>query len=87
MQFDIGDIETAVSRIEHMERIFDRVMTAADKSAFTEDIATLSDYYENGDWLYDYELDELRLLPPELKRGVLSQDGLYDLLCEIGNFQ
>ncbi len=27
-------------------------------------------------------LDELGLLPEDLKRGVLSQDGLYDLLDE-----
>ncbi len=89
MQFDKCDIEVAVSRIEHMERLFDRVTAAQDKSepSVTEDIAILSDYYESGDWLHDYELDEQRLLPPELKRGVLSQDGLYDLLCEIGDFQ
>ena len=28
----------------------------------------------------DYEADERGELPPDLKRGVLSQDALYDLL-------
>ena len=30
----------------------------------------------------DYELDESGLLPKELKRGVLSEDAVYDLLEE-----
>ena len=30
----------------------------------------------------DYEADERGELPPDLKRGVLSQDALYDLLEE-----
>ena len=37
-------------------------------------------YYENGQWRADYQLDEEGGLPTGLKRGVLSQDGLYDLL-------
>lgn len=43
----------------------------------------LQEYFLNGDWLHDYELDEKKLLPQGLKRGVLSQDGLYDLLCQV----
>ena len=43
-------------------------------------LVLLRDYYENGVWLADYERDERGELPPGLKRGVLSQDGLYDLL-------
>ena len=42
----------------------------------------LKEYMESGLWLSDYEADERGELPPELKRGVLSQDGLYDLLGE-----
>ena len=33
-------------------------------------------------WRKDYEADEAGTLPAGLKRGVLSQDALYDLLCE-----
>ena len=40
-------------------------------------------YYEGGQWLRDYALDEAGLLPRQLKRGVLSQDGVYDLLTEL----
>ena len=38
---------------------------------------------DSGLWLEDYAADERGELPAELKRGVLSQDGLYELLGEI----
>ena len=47
---------------------------------------TVKEYYENGLWLQDYEADERGELPADLKRGVLSQDALYDLLSEIDNY-
>lgn len=43
---------------------------------------TLREYMDSGLWLSDYEADERGELPSDLKRGVLSQDGLYDLLSE-----
>ena len=43
----------------------------------------LISYYENGKWLKDYQLDEQNKLPKNLKRGILSQDGIYDFLCEV----
>jgi hypothetical protein len=45
-------------------------------------VRLLDAYYTSGEWQEDYEADEAGLLPAELKRGVLSQDGLYDLLTE-----
>ena len=45
-----------------------------------EALRILEDYYSSGKWLADYEADEAGAYPPELKRGVLSQDGLYELL-------
>jgi hypothetical protein len=53
---------------------------ALDTPAVREMLEDLIRYYENGQWLADYRLDEEGGLPTELKRGVLSQDGLYDLL-------
>ena len=44
-------------------------------------------YYDNGAWLSDYTLDEADAFPCWLKRGVLSQDGLYDLLCRLSSMQ
>ena len=44
---------------------------------------TLILYYEGGQWLKDYEADEKGLLPENLKRGVLSEDGVYNLIAEL----
>ena len=68
-----------LQRIRRMEACFDRLRETTDQEA----LRTLKEYYENGQWLEDYERDERGEFPPDLKRGVLSQDGLYDLLGEI----
>ena len=47
---------------------------------FKDELEVLKDYMGSGKWKEDYEADEAGKLPSELKRGVLSQDGLYNLL-------
>ena len=79
-------METAVERIQRMERCFDALqqMAAEDCGQMDEGrLQILRDYYEGGQWLRDYEMDEQGLLPRDLKRGVLSQDELYNFLCGI----
>ncbi len=58
-------------RIEQMEERFDR--------GTDEDKIILSSYYETL-WKDDFEADENGLIPKGMKRGILSEDGLYDLL-------
>ena len=82
-------LEKTVRRIEQMEDLFDQVQNTIkagcceDEDSLKERIQILRKYYESGQWLMDYECDERGELPATLKRGVLSQDGLYDLLHEI----
>jgi hypothetical protein len=45
-----------------------------------EEIDRLEAYYTGEDWRQDFEDDEEGRLPADLKRGVLSEDGIYDLL-------
>ena len=79
--------ETDILRIERMERHYDALRAAVQSgkidSAAREAAQALETYYTGGQWLRDYERDERGAWPPELKRGVLSQDGLYDLLSEL----
>ena len=42
----------------------------------------LSEYYGSDLWMQDYEDDEAGKLPRDLKRGVLSEDAVYDLIME-----
>ena len=67
----------AILRIREMETRFDRLLA---DSPEPEDLSILLDYYENGQWLRDYRLDEQGLLPSDLKRGILSEDGFYNYL-------
>ena len=63
-----------IKRIEYMEALYDRAIETGEISP------ELTAYYESSQWLQDYEADERGELPPTLKRGVLSQDGLWELL-------
>ena len=77
-----------VERIAYYEDLFDRSEAAVSKMAealsdFTaaqKDIKKLERYYTGGQWRADFEADEAGKLPPDLKRGVLSEDGVFDLL-------
>lgn len=77
-----------IERIRVMEQYFDLLQEIAisDLNALREGgssaqkLKILAQYYESGQWLRDYELDEQGLLPQNLKRGVLSQDALYAFL-------
>lgn len=74
-------------RVSFYEKIYDEVRSASsERTASGEEIrmkvGLLDAYYTSGEWQEDYEADEAGLLPAELKCGVLSQDGLYDLLTE-----
>lgn len=75
-------IQEAIGRIEAMERHLE-LLLEAERAGETPDaraLEALTAYYQGGLWLRDYELDERGLLPTTLKRGVLGQDTVYDLL-------
>lgn len=42
----------------------------------------LTEYYYGGQWLSDFGADGRGELPPDLPRGVLSEDGAYNALGE-----
>ena len=69
-------ISDAIARIKDMEARFDRAQADPREA----DMEALREYMQSGQWQKDYELDEKGLLPRDLKRGVLSQDGLYNFL-------
>ena len=79
-----------LERIRHMERLFDFALEAMKESPMSHDkyinvreaITTLSAYYGSDEWRKDYADDEAGLLPKDLKRGVLSEDGIWNLLSD-----
>ena len=73
---------TRTERIAHMETLLDRVTSADRYDRVLPELNTLYGYYFSPLWLSDYEADESGLLPHALKRGVLAQDTLYNLLTD-----
>ncbi len=80
--------QRAIERISQMEEILDRassVMAELEKNlseleSLQPDIQKLEAYYTGKDWKADFRLDGQGKFPKDLKRGVLSEDAVYDLL-------
>ena len=83
--------EFTLQRIVAMEAAFDRtaaavknLMEALDAyETVRVDIDRLTDYLDSGAWREDFEADEAGFVPGDLKRCVLSEDALYNLLGDI----
>lgn len=79
-----------IERIRQMELRMERAAKAVmelsaaldNYEAAQEDIAALNDYYGSEAWKQDFAADEAGLLPADLKRGVLSEDGIWNLLSD-----
>lgn len=79
-----------IERISYMEQLFEFISTTMKDSSVSHEryeemqkaIAVLSDYYSSDEWKQDYTDDEAGRLPKDLKRGVLSEDGIWNLLSQ-----
>ena len=79
-----------ILRIERYEEIYDKLSRSVCDAesalealeALAPELAELEAYYTGPEWKKDFAADEAGRLPPELKRGVLSEDGVYGLLAE-----
>ena len=77
-----------IKRIESMEEKYIKSQKAIKElnkaikeySKVQESIRELAAYYSGSDWKKDFQDDEKGKLPKDLKRGVLSEDGIYNLL-------
>ncbi|MBQ6822923.1 MAG: DUF4298 domain-containing protein [Bacteroidales bacterium] len=74
MEEDYNAVAEAVKALEEAVSGFEEV---ADR------VQRLSEYMDSGLWRRDFEADEAGLLPSDLPRGVLSEDGLYNLLEDV----
>ena len=72
--------DAQISRIEEQEALLDRIL--ASNAPAREDLRARADYYEGPLWRLDYESDEAGQIPEQVKRGVLSEDAVYDVLTE-----
>lgn len=76
-------IQTQIGRITYFEDIMNSVQSMeSDSPERAKLLGELSAYYSSDAWKRDFTTDEAGLLPKDLKRGVLSEDGIYSLLEE-----
>lgn len=79
-----------IARIKQMERYLVRTSAAVKRLSIALDkyiavqgaIKALDEYYSSETWKNDFADDEAGLLPEDLKRGVLSEDGIWNLLSD-----
>ena len=78
-------MERRLVRATHAVR---RLSLALDNyEAIKDDITALDSYYGSETWRQDFADDEAGLLPEELKRGVLSEDGIWNLITNYRELQ
>ena len=83
-------IADRADRISYYESLLQKLQSivsgdaAASETLFAaREIAdALGAYYGSDDWKQDFAADEAGMLPHDLRRGVLSEDGVYNLLEE-----
>ena len=79
-----------IKRIIYMEQIFDEateVVFALSKAvenykAVLDKLNELDAYYTCEQWRQDFDDDSSGKIPKEVKRGILSEDAIYNLLAE-----
>ena len=84
-----------IERITYMEHLLDEAAEAVEAlsraldryDAVQPGLAELEAYYSSGQWMQDDDDDCAGKLPAGLKRGVLSEDALYDLLTDNARLQ
>ena len=78
-------------RITYMEQILDEAAEAVSSlsealekySAVQDKLQELAAYYSSEQWRQDFDDDSAGKIPQDLKRGVLSEDAVYNLLTNI----
>ena len=68
-------LQAQIERITYYEALMHQA-----ENGDPEVLRQLAEYYSSPAWKLDFAADEAGLLPKDLKRGVLSEDGIYNLL-------
>ena len=79
-----------IERIRYYEELLNRtrkelsgIRTQKEASErFRKELSELDGYYGSVTWFQDYNDDLAGNLPEDLKRGVLTEDGIYDVLMD-----
>ena len=67
-------LDNAVQRIDELEKLIEEFKALQPK------IQELESYFTSPQWKADYEANLTGQFPADLKRGVLSEDGIWNML-------
>ncbi len=84
------EITNAIERIKYFEFIYDEISKNINSlknslNQYEENLSKLKElkeYYTSNRYMEDFILDERGLIPKDIKRGILSEDSIEDLLIE-----
>ncbi len=77
----IGRLEATCDR--GTEALAQLVRAAGEYQQLLPELQELEAYYLSPQWLEDRDADQAGQLPKDLKRGILAEDTIYDLLTDI----
>lgn len=70
-------------RMRRADKVLKSMEYALDEwDMMNSDLKALNKYLGSEDWKADMKADEAGLLPDNLRRGVLSEDGIWNLLVD-----
>lgn len=73
MELYLGKADAAVKALNEAISVYEEI---------SDQYRRLEEYYGSAAWMEDFEADEQGLFPANLKRGVLSEDAVYNLIFE-----
>ena len=77
----IERIKTMEQHLERASQLVIQLSAAFDEyTEVQESLRELEIYYSSNEWKQDFADDEAGLLPKDLKRGVISEDAIWNVL-------
>ncbi|MBR0195957.1 MAG: DUF4298 domain-containing protein [Paludibacteraceae bacterium] len=75
-----NELQAALAKTAHSTAPAAKQQALASRQTLQPQIDKLAAYYQSDAWKADFHADELGFLPSDLPRGILSEDGIYNLL-------
>ncbi len=82
--------EAAIARVARMEEVYDScsqamaalIEAAGQYLAREQDLRALEGYYTGPEWIKDHDAERQDFFPKDMKRGILTEDAIWDLLTD-----
>lgn len=76
-------LKSAQEACDGLDEAINKLAEALEKyDSERENMDALSLYYDSEEWLKDFADDEAGLIPDDIDKGALSEDGIYNLLSD-----